>query len=74
MSFFSAFVISEMSRLSGLFKATELQEGKFIKSCRDYLEKDIEAEWKEGHDQAIFSRKSEILSTNDIQFLYGESF
>jgi hypothetical protein len=53
---------------------TELQEGRFTRSCRDYLKKDIECEWIEGRDEAIFSRKSMILSTNDIQFLYGESF
>ena len=72
--FFLAFVISEMWRLSGLFKATELHEGKFQRTTRFFLEKGIECEWYEGQNEAIFSRKSQILSTNDIKFVYGESF
>ena len=50
----------------------ELAAGRLSKGKLDFLEKDIDCEWKESDAEATFSRKSLILSTKEVQFLYGE--
>ena len=72
--FFLVFVIQKCDVYQGSLKRLSFMRGSSNEQLVFFLEKGIECEWYEGQNEAIFSRKSQILSTNDIKFVYGESF
>ena len=57
--------------LPELLTSKELAAGRLSRATLDFLEKDIDCVWNESDDEATFSRKSAILSTKELQFLYG---
>ena len=65
-------IVYHMLHFPELLKSTELAGGRLSKAKLDFLEKDIDCEWREGDAEATFSRMSQILSTQEIQFLFGE--